>query len=134
MVYHNHIVELSTSVAQAGSPSAIPPPAFDPASRTSMERFVRRRLKLIKNILLWRRQSPNEVRELVNRLVTEVLRPVLERAWDGGGQDMVQKVSHGPSDLSRWTSLITQVIEVAGQMLSPEMTNSLRLGPLRRRY
>jgi GC-rich sequence DNA-binding factor len=93
MVYHNYIVELTTSVQQAASPSAVPAPAFDPASRTSMERFVRRRLKLIKNILLWRRQSPNEARELITRIVNDVLRPVLERAWDGGGREMALRVS-----------------------------------------
>lgn len=92
MVYHNHIVELITIVQEASLPAATPPPAFDPASRTSMERFVRRRLKLIKNILLWRRHSPNEARELVTRVVNDIIRPVLEKAWDGGGQDMVPKV------------------------------------------
>lgn len=93
MVYHNHIVELVTMVQAASLPSATQPPAFDPASRTSMERFVRRRLKLIRNMLLWRRHSPNEVRELVTRTVNDVVRPVLEKAWDGGGQDMVTKAS-----------------------------------------
>jgi len=59
-----------------------------------MERFTRRRLKLVKNILLLRRQSPNEARELITRIVNDVLRPVLERAWDGGGREMGLKVSH----------------------------------------
>jgi len=58
-----------------------------------MERFTRRRLKLVKNILLLRRQSPNEARELITRIVNDVLRPVLERAWDGGGREMGLKVS-----------------------------------------
>jgi GC-rich sequence DNA-binding factor len=92
MVYHNHITDLVASVQQAASPSAIPAPAFDPASRTSMERFVRRRLKLVKNILLMRRQSPNEARELITRIVNDVLRPVLEKAWGGGGREMGLKV------------------------------------------
>jgi GC-rich sequence DNA-binding factor len=93
MVFHKLIVELATSVQQAASPSAIPAPAFDPASRTSMERYTRRRLKLVKNILLLRRQSPNEARELITRIVNDVLRPVLEQAWDGGGREMGLKVS-----------------------------------------
>jgi len=58
-----------------------------------MERFTRRRLKLVKNILLLRRQSPNEARELITRIVNDVLRPVLERAWDGGGREMASRVS-----------------------------------------
>lgn len=93
MVYHNHIIELIGMIQQASLPTATQPPAFDPASRTSMARFVRRRLKLIKNILLWRQHSPNEVRELVTRIVQDIVRPVLEKAWDGGGQDMVARVS-----------------------------------------
>ena len=133
MVYHNHILELVTMVQQASLPTATQPPAFDPSSRTSMERFVRRRLKLIKNILLWRRHSPNEVRELVTRIINDIVRPVVEKAWDGGGQDMVPKVSH-LIERSLGAGLIQQVIEVAGQMLSQEMINSLRIGPLRRRY
>jgi len=59
-----------------------------------MERFTRRRLKLVKNILLLRRQSPNEARELITRIVNDDLRPVLERAWDSGGREMGLKVSH----------------------------------------
>jgi GC-rich sequence DNA-binding factor len=58
-----------------------------------MERYTRRRLKLVKNILLLTRQSPNEARELITRIVNDVLRPVLERAWDGGGREMGLKVS-----------------------------------------
>lgn len=93
MVYHNHILELGSAIQEASLPTATAPPAFDPATRIAMERFVRRRLKLIRNILLWRRQSPNEVRELVNRIINDLVRPVLEKTWDGGGQDMVPRVS-----------------------------------------
>lgn len=57
-----------------------------------MERFTRRRVKLIKNILLLRRQSPNEARELITRIVNDVIRPVTERAWDGGGREMALRV------------------------------------------
>lgn len=92
MVYHHHIMDLARSVQEGASPTAVAPPAFDPASRTSMERFVRRRLKLVKNILLWRRYSMHEARELITRIVNDVLRPVMERAWDGGGRDMALKV------------------------------------------
>jgi GC-rich sequence DNA-binding factor len=44
-------------------------------------------------MLLWRRQVPGEIRELVNRLVSEVVRPILERSWSGGGKEMAEKVS-----------------------------------------
>jgi len=131
MVYHNHIVELAAFVQQAASPSAIPAPAFDPASRTSMERFVRRRLKLVKNILLMRRQSPNEARELITRIVNDVLRPILEKAWDGGGREMALKVNIKSLSESKADD---QVIEVVGPMIPPDLSNALRIGPIRRRY
>jgi len=131
MVFHDHIIELAASVGQAASPSAIPAPASDPRSRVSMERFTRRRLKLIKNILLLRRQSPNEARELITRIVSEVLRPVLERAWDGGGREMALKVRPFSFDRSVADE---QVIDVVGPMIPPDLANSLRIGPILRRY
>lgn len=133
MVYHNHIVDLASSVQQAAAPTAIPPPAFDPASRSSMERFVRRRLKLVKNILLWRRHSMNEARELITRIVNDVLRPVMERAWDGGGREMSLKVCFMLQTHSKVLADV-QVIEVVGPMIPPDLGNSLRIGPIQRRY
>jgi hypothetical protein len=98
-----------------------------------MERFTRRRLKLVKNILLIRRQSPNEARELITRIVNDVLRPVLERTWDGGGREMALKVGH--YHYRRYgRAADEQVIEVVGPMIPPDLANSLRIGPIRRRY
>ena len=41
---------------------------------------------------MWRREAPQEVAELVARLVAEVVRPILGRCWGGGGQEMAVKV------------------------------------------
>jgi GC-rich sequence DNA-binding factor len=92
-VFHNHILTLSSTVAACSASSAALPPAFDPASRFAMQRFVRKRIKLLRNMLLWRREAGQEVGQLCNRLVGEVIRPALERAWDGGGREMAEKVS-----------------------------------------
>ena len=85
------------------SPTSIPPPAFDPASRPAMERYVRRQMKLLRNILLWRREAPEEIRELVSRLVGDCLRPVLGSCWDGGGQEMAAKVGDSSGHQSQLT-------------------------------
>ncbi|WVQ75090.1 hypothetical protein IAR50_004699 [Cryptococcus sp. DSM 104548] len=111
-VFHEHLIALSTSIAQATAHDAIQPPAFDPATRTAMERYVRRRIKLVKNILLWKREAPQEVRELVARLVGEVLRPILSRHWEGGGKEMGLKV-----------------LSIAEGFLAPDLVTFLQQGP-----
>lgn len=92
-VFHDHLLALSKSISDATHPDSAPPPPFDPASRLALQRYIRRRTKLLKNIALWRRFAPQEVRELVTRLVAEVLRPVLARSWNGGGQEAAKGVS-----------------------------------------
>ena len=94
-VYHTHLLELNSSISSLTFPNSVPPPAFDPASRPAMERYVRRRVKLLQNMLLWKREAPQEIDKLVMRLVGEVLKPVLGRCWGGGGQEMAAKVSCG---------------------------------------
>ncbi|WWC65639.1 uncharacterized protein I303_108259 [Kwoniella dejecticola CBS 10117] len=100
-VYHECLVSLSSTISSVLSPGAIPPPAFDPASKPAMERYITRRIKLIKNIALWRREAPQETRELVVRLVGEIIRPVLSKTWDGGGQQMASKVLAAATGLLR---------------------------------
>ncbi|ORY34945.1 nineteen complex-related protein 2-domain-containing protein [Naematelia encephala] len=112
LVFHNHLLELSQAIAGCTSPSAQPPPAFDPASRTAMQRYIRRRIKLLRNIMIWRRQAQQEVTELVTRLVGEVIRPILARTWEGGGQE-----------------LASQVLSAAGNILPPDLAAFLRTGP-----
>ncbi|WWC73495.1 uncharacterized protein I206_107465 [Kwoniella pini CBS 10737] len=111
-VYHEHLLSLSSSVSSILSSNAIAPPAFDPASRPANERYVNRRIKLIKNIALWRREAPQETRELVIRLVSEVIRPVLGKTWEGGGKEMAMKV-----------------LTAATGLLSPDLVGWLQQGP-----
>ncbi|WRT69477.1 uncharacterized protein IL334_006463 [Kwoniella shivajii] len=111
-VYHEHLLNLSSTIASITAPNAIPPPGFDPASRPAMERFVARRIKLIKHMAQWRREAPQETRELVIRLVGEVLRPVIGKAWDGGGREMAAKVMIASTGL-----------------ISPDLVGWLQQGP-----
>lgn len=92
-VYQVHIFSLAAAVASSGGPGSTRPPPYNPTSRSAMQRYVRRRLKLLRNLLLWRRVAPNDVPDLVARIVSVVLRPVLSRTWEGGGEDMAKKVS-----------------------------------------
>ena len=92
-VFSSHISSLSTTISATQHADATPPPAFDPAARTATLRFIRRRIKLLRNILLWRRQAPNEARALIERILGEVLVPVMAKAWDGGAKEMAGQVS-----------------------------------------
>lgn len=91
-----------------------------------MERYVRRRTKLLRNMVLWRREAPQEVREFVTRLVGEVLRPALGRNWGGGGQEMAAMASF--PDLSCTILTIAKVRGVAGTALPPDLVTFLERG------
>lgn len=65
-----------------------------------MQRFVRRRIKLLSNLSQWRRLA-NDVPDLVARVVSLTLRPMLAKTWaEGGGDEMGGRVlaaAHGLS-------------------------------------
>jgi len=134
-VYHTHLLELSASINGLTSNDARPSPSFDPGSRIAMGRYTRRRMKLLKNMLVWRRQAPGEVGELAGRLVGEVLRPILGRSWEGGGKEMAMKVGLQDSS-NRGEAELTaeQVLAIAGNFLSPDLAKFLREGPTIRGY
>ncbi|ORX37954.1 nineteen complex-related protein 2-domain-containing protein [Kockovaella imperatae] len=92
-VFTQSITNLSDLITACSRPDAIPPPAFDPASRFATQRFARKCIKLLRNIVFWRRCSTREVQDLVNLLVGEVLRPVLTKTWEGGGKEMAEKIA-----------------------------------------
>lgn len=92
-VFQTHIFQLAAEVAGAAGPTAVKAPPYNPTARSAMFRYVRRRLKLIRNLQLWRRTAPAEVQDLIARVVSVILRPVLARTWEGGGEDIAQKVS-----------------------------------------
>ena len=88
---------LVTLVSSASQSTATPPPAFDPAARTALSTFTNRRLKLIKNMLIWRRYAPEEIRQLAGMVLGQVIRPCLTRCWDSGGKELADKVSRSRS-------------------------------------
>jgi len=95
-VFAEEVSRQTEQLSDCRKPGAIPPPSFDSASRVALGRFVRRRLKMIRNLLMWKREAAREVGEIISRIVGEVLRPILERQWDGGGKELAQTVSFQP--------------------------------------
>lgn len=92
-VFSQHITTLSLDVSACSLPTATPAPDFDPAARPAAQRFIRRRIKLLRNLLLWRRLAQGEIRDLIGRVVRELVLPVLSKAWDSGGKELAGQVS-----------------------------------------
>ncbi|GMK57675.1 hypothetical protein CspeluHIS016_0405090 [Cutaneotrichosporon spelunceum] len=91
-VYSSHIATLATAVAGAAGPMATRAPPYNPAARSAMQRFVRRRIKLLTNLGQWRRIAP-DVKDLTARIVSLTLRPMIAKTWvEGGGDEMGAKV------------------------------------------
>ncbi|KLT41564.1 hypothetical protein CC85DRAFT_261824 [Cutaneotrichosporon oleaginosum] len=91
-IFTSTITTLAQAVAGAAGPMATRAPPYNPAARNAMRRFVRRRIKLISNLAQWRRLAP-DVTDLIARVVSLTLRPILAKTWaEGGGDEMGAKV------------------------------------------
>lgn len=101
----SHINLLSDNIAACQHPQATQRPAFDPSSRPALQRYIRRRIKLLRNVLLWRRAAPEDIRAQTAILCRNVLRPVLEKSWLGGGRELAETVC----DSNRSTNRIVQI-------------------------
>ncbi|KAH7098970.1 nineteen complex-related protein 2-domain-containing protein [Auriculariales sp. MPI-PUGE-AT-0066] len=77
-------------------------PSFDPQAPPARRRFLARRLKLLRNLVRWRKYSGERfgAGELVTRLLQEGMLPVAESGWDVGGGDVLRKAILGlPQEL-----------------------------------
>ncbi|KAL0570505.1 hypothetical protein V5O48_011451 [Marasmius crinis-equi] len=74
---------------------ARPAPSFDPESVPSRQRFSTRQLKLLSNLLKWRKATGERfgIGQLVTRLVDGIIVVVADSGWEVGGADVVQTVS-----------------------------------------
>ena len=129
-MYHEEVVALTATISGCLVSDAIPPPAFDPASRPALPRYVRRRIKLLRNMLLWRSYAASEVKELAVRLVTDVIRPVLERNWDSGGREIGMKVNSSLVSM-RAHGTDYQVLQASAGILPHDLQSFLLTGPRR---
>ncbi|KAG8809424.1 hypothetical protein FRC17_003451 [Serendipita sp. 399] len=68
-------------------------PTFDPEAISARQRYMKRVVKLIQNVMAWRRYAKERfgIGRLITRLL-EVLFVVSQGGWDIGGEEMVRKV------------------------------------------
>jgi len=87
------ITETESLVAKYTSPSH-PVTSFDPEAIPARQRFLARRVKLLMNLLRWRKYTGEKFGEglLVERLVEGCLLGVAEGGWEIGGEGVVRKV------------------------------------------
>ncbi|KAF9026128.1 GCFC-domain-containing protein [Hymenopellis radicata] len=69
--------------------------AFNPESIPARRRFLARRVKLLRNLIRWRKHTGERfgVGQSISRLVDGPLLSVAETGWDVGGQEIMKQVS-----------------------------------------
>ncbi|KAF7422674.1 hypothetical protein PC9H_010830 [Pleurotus ostreatus] len=86
---------LQTEELIARSKDAAPrQPIFDPEAIPARSRFLARRIKLVQNLMRWRKFTGEMLGagEMASRLVDGCIRSVAEEGWDVGGEAAMQKV------------------------------------------
>lgn len=78
-------------------------PGFNPESIPSRRRFLNRRVKLLRNLLIWRKYCKDRlpIDILVGKLVDICIVEVAQSGWTVGGEDVVHQVGHYVSVLPR---------------------------------
>ncbi|KAK7690288.1 hypothetical protein QCA50_006943 [Cerrena zonata] len=68
-------------------------PRFDPSAIPARRRFLTRRVKLLNNLLRWRKYAGDKygLGQLVEILVEKVMLPVAESGWEVGGEEVMRK-------------------------------------------
>ncbi|KAF8327394.1 nineteen complex-related protein 2-domain-containing protein [Cantharellus anzutake] len=68
---------------------------FDPQSIPARRRFIIRRIKLLTNLLAWRKLVPDVpelgVDDAIRRLINDLIVPVANTGWEVGGEELLQK-------------------------------------------
>ncbi|KAG6827182.1 hypothetical protein H0H92_012892 [Tricholoma furcatifolium] len=70
------------------------PPAFNPEAIPARRRFLARRVKLLRNMLRWRKHTGERfgIGALVTQLVEQCVLDVAETGWEVGGEDISRTV------------------------------------------
>ena len=68
---------------------------FNPDAIPTRRRFLSRRVKLVKNLLRWRKYTRERfgLGMMLAQLVERTIVPIAEGGWEVGGEDIVRKVS-----------------------------------------
>lgn len=71
------------------------PPAFNPEGIPARRRFLARRVKLLKNLLRWRKFTGEQygVGLLIARVTDDCILGIAENGWDVGGEEVAKSVS-----------------------------------------
>lgn len=90
--FQNAITDTETSLTKFKSVQ--PLPSFNPDSVPSRRRFLCRRVKLLRNLLRWRKYTGKRLGldVLVGRLVDVCILEVAQSGWDVGGEDISRQV------------------------------------------
>ncbi|KAF8510864.1 nineteen complex-related protein 2-domain-containing protein [Gautieria morchelliformis] len=91
-VFREAVISTQTLLAPSLGPSN-PGAPFDPYSLPARRRFLVRRLKLLTNILKWRKYTGERfgLGEVATLLVRSCILPVAERGWEVGGEEILRK-------------------------------------------
>lgn len=70
-------------------------PPFNPESIPARQRFLTRRLKLVQNLIRWRKFTGERfgIGQLATKLIDRCIMPVAETGWEVGGEEYMRKVS-----------------------------------------
>jgi GC-rich sequence DNA-binding factor len=76
-------------------------PKFDPEAIPARRRFLRRRTKLLNNLVHWQTYTGGQfgLGPLAERVVNNCMLPVAESGWEVGGKEEMQKVLHSDIDI-----------------------------------
>lgn len=80
------------------------PTPFNPEAIPARRRFLARRVKLLKNLLRWRKFTGEQygIGLLITRLVDDCMLGIAENGWDVGGEEVVRSVSAVASNDDYW--------------------------------
>jgi GC-rich sequence DNA-binding factor len=90
--FQSAITDTETSLAKFKRAQRLP--GFNPDSVRSRRRFLFRRVKLLRNLLRWRKYTGERfgLDVLVGRLVDVCILEVAQSGWDVGGEDIARQV------------------------------------------
>ncbi|KAF8517432.1 nineteen complex-related protein 2-domain-containing protein [Hysterangium stoloniferum] len=100
-VFQDVATSLHTLLSPSLGPTNVGPP-FDPQSVPARRRFLIRRLKLLTNLIKWRKYTGERfgLGEVATSLIQRCILPVAERGWEVGGEELMRKmVEITPSEL-----------------------------------
>ena len=69
-------------------------PAFDPEAVPARRRFLARRVKLLQNLLRWRKHTGERfgISSIVSKLVEGCVIDVAQNGWEAGGEEFAHQV------------------------------------------